>query len=382
MKWKLVIAVLLIGLMVACDESGDNPGENQSSALSNYFSIEGAELVSAKLPEASVSTTAPVIQSVSGNNSVINGGTNRISIESNSEYSKVIVGVKELTSGYYEFTPELKSTYVAAFVLQMSTELPQESFILVFAIVNATGEVSQYREINVALVESQVGALQVSCSWDLLNDIDLHVVNPEGVEVYYGNTGYDYGFDYVGLVNHYLGLNFEAGTSYDDIYDSLTEAQIDELDNLTASQLNQFRLDSTPGGNLDVDSNANCNIDHINNENIIYPTKADMVAGEYIVRVDFYSDCVGSGQTNYTVLARYNGALIQPSSSTNPYDGIFNAGEQDRGGSGSGVEVMRFTITDDQLKSASTEKICVFEFNNKSNIATKTINRINKMKNR
>ncbi len=117
---------------------------------------------------------------------------------------------------------------------------------------------------------------------------------------------------------------------------------------------------SDNGGELDVDSNADCYIDGINNENITYSENSIVDDGQYIVRVDLYSNCGISGGTNYIVTAYYNGDLISTSSGSNPYTGTFTASDEDSGSSGSGKTVMKFTI--DSNKSASTNRINLLSF--------------------
>jgi len=81
-----------------------------------------------------------------------------------------------------------------------------------------------------------VGELRVSLSWYNFDDLDLHVVTPEGKKIYFSNT-----------------------------------------------------KDFTTGGNLDVDMNAGGGSSREAVENIIFPHKRDMVEGVYEVRVNQYS---------------------------------------------------------------------------------------------
>ena len=97
------------------------------------------------------------------------------------------------------------------------------------------------------------GDVQVSVSWDTASDIDLHVVDPSGEEVYWGNPS------------------------------------------------------SRSGGQLLVDSNSACTIDGRQIENIKWAGTAP--GGVYTVRVDYWSSC-GVAQTNYTVTVK-NGASTQ-----------------------------------------------------------------------
>ena len=133
--------------------------------------------------------------------------------------------------------------------------------------------------------------MQINCSWDQPNDVDLHLVEPNGTEIFYGNA---------------ISQN---------------------------------------GAELDVDSNAGCSLDNINNENITYSDNDIVEAGEYIVRVDLWSNCNVTSSTNYVVTAYYNGHILTTNSNySNPYSGSFVPTDEDAGDLGSGVEVMRFNI--------------------------------------
>jgi len=56
---------------------------------------------------------------------------------------------------------------------------------------------------------------------------------------------------------------------------------------------------SAAGGRLDLDSNAECVIDNVNNENVFWAERM-APSGTYIVRVHNYQDCVQQ-PVNYTV---------------------------------------------------------------------------------
>jgi hypothetical protein len=97
------------------------------------------------------------------------------------------------------------------------------------------------------------GDVQVSVSWDAPSDVDLHVVDPFGEEIYYGNPV------------------------------------------------------SASGGQLDVDSNPACSIDGRQIENIRWGSRAP--GGNYTVRVDYWASCQVA-RTNFLVTVR-NGPSIQ-----------------------------------------------------------------------
>jgi len=145
------------------------------------------------------------------------------------------------------------------------------------------------------------GQLQVTLTWDQYNDLDLHVVQPDSEEIYYGHPT------------------------------------------------------SSEGGFLDIDSNAGCTIDSVNNEHVTYPDSAVILSGEYIVRVDMWSNCGVTSPTHYSVSARLNGVLIPVTSGQNPYNGVFQPDDADYGGMGSGIEVMRFQIQ-------GTDQVLLWEY--------------------
>jgi hypothetical protein len=123
------------------------------------------------------------------------------------------------------------------------------------------------------------GDVQVSLSWDTPTDVDLHLVEPGGFEIYYGTPF------------------------------------------------------SPSGGQLDLDSNPGCLIDGVNNENITYSGVAP--PGEYIVRVDFWESCGGLA-ANFVV-------TVTACGTTETYSGSFAPGSHSHGGLGSGREITRFT---------------------------------------
>ena len=110
------------------------------------------------------------------------------------------------------------------------------------------------------------------------SDVDLHVVDPSGEEVYYGHRR------------------------------------------------------SASGGELDLDSNAGCRIDGVRNENITWPI-GRAPRGQYIVRVDYWSSC-SAQQTNYTVRVISEGI-------NQTFSGSFTGGG-DQGGPGSGRQITTF----------------------------------------
>lgn len=298
------IALLLVFVIFSCKKD-EEPDPIEYNLNTEYFTVKDATYVQDEFPETS-SGTIPNIETINGNPSVIPGGSNPIAIQTNDDISKILVGVSGV-GGYFSLPEsEAKTAGDYLFYILMNQTLAVETFDIVIALQTDTGAVSEQETISVALVQAGTGKLQVSCAWDQLNDVDLHLVEPNSEEIYYGN-----------------GV-------------------------------------SANGGELDLDSNAGCYIDSVNNENITYDADAIVENGEYIVRVDFFANCEVTENTNYSVTAYYEGTLITPSTGTNPYQGSFMPNEENFGGLGDGVEVMKFSISG--AKSSEFENKSMYKF--------------------
>jgi hypothetical protein len=216
---------------------------------------------------------------VPSTNTAINGGSTMIAVSSTSEIVKIYVSVQG-SDGYWEVAVP-PGTTVADVLLTLAQQLPPQ-LVIVFEVVDAAGNVSAPVTVTTTIIQVKTGDVQVSVSWDVENDIDLHVVDPNGFEVYY------------------------------------------------ASDL------SPEEGELDLDSNPACTIDGIKNENILWPI-GKAPAGMYTVRVDNYDNCSSTAAT-YVVTVQKKGQAAQT------YMGTFAATDVgDSGGAGDGVLITTFT---------------------------------------
>lgn len=257
--------------IVASASSGDTHGERRAGA-------------------APPSGSGPRV-AATGNQRVINGGTMTLALSSDRPYSAVYLFVGGRTvglvgeaaggiDGHYEI--RLPSTQTSGSVLlSFPQDIALDQFDLQVAVAEASGAVGPYVSLSTTVQEVGTGDVQVTLSWDADSDVDLHVVGPGGEEIYYG------------------------------------------------------RRTGSNGAELDLDSNAGCDIDGVRNENITWPI-GRAPRGPYIVRVDYWSSC-GVERTNYTVRVN-NGGDVQI------VTGSFT-GPGDRGGSGSGRTVATFERT-------------------------------------
>ena len=261
--------------------------------------LVGGVFVPGSLPTAT-GAGAPEVAAVDSPSTIINGGTARLRLTLSdpaaaANVNRVLIKVPAATGfdGYFEAPVRREGNILIAeirldpdFVAPASTLHGEElatvgPIDVIVQLIDFLGRVghSILRRFDVQSVGS--GDVQVSLSWDTPTDVDLHLVEPAGgEEIFWGNPS------------------------------SLT------------------------GGMLDLDSNAGCSIDGVNNENITWATGSPL-SGEHIVRVDFWSDC-GGMPANYLVTTKVCGAV-------RTFPGSFAAGTADGGGSGSGREITRFT---------------------------------------
>ncbi len=295
MKTHRLLLMAFMGLALSLVFTGckkEDDEEQTNEIEKSYFTVENGNFENATFPAESESEQAPIINALNGNASVLEGGSNPLTIETTSSVKDVLIGVLGEKGYYYLPLESLKSVDAEILVILLfSQTFKTDSFVITLALRDNQGLVSVHETITVSRIEAGTGLLQVSCSWDRQNDVDLHLVEPSEEEIYYG---------------------------------------MDQSEN---------------GGYLDVDSNAGCEIDNINNENITYSEESIVENGTYIVRVDLYSNCDVSSKTNFTVTAWYQGQLVSATSGSNPYNGYFNPEDEDYGEEGSGTQVMKFTIS-------------------------------------
>jgi len=172
-------------------------------------------------------------------------------------------------------------TTIADVLLTLAQQLPPQIRI-VFEVVDSAGNVSAPETLVTTIVQVKTGDIQISVSWDVDNDIDLHVVDPNQFEIYYA----------------------------------------DKL--------------SPEGGELDLDSNAACVIDGTRNENVLWPV-GQAPHGTYTVRVDNYDNCAYTA-AHFVVTVQKKGQAAQT------FMGSFDATDLgDLGELGSGTPIASFT---------------------------------------
>lgn len=273
--------------------------------VNNYFTVDNATLVAKEMPNPTLDGTLEVMM----NPKVIPGGTSYVNVTSDIIPAKIIVGMKD-QKGYYEAAPNAQNG-VYSFVMVVNQDITlkdkETSFVVLVGLEDAAGNVSVITENSVELMNTVgTGKLQVSLSFDNAKDLDLHLIEPEQVDA----DGYEYS---------YSDRHIYYGNSL-----------------------------SRNGGELDLDSNAGCYIDDVNNENITYGDDAYVASGVYKVYVDLFENCDPQElPTNWVVSVFYNGSLIAAQSGGNPVSGTFPAdAESNFSALGNLQPAMTFVIPD------------------------------------
>jgi len=184
-------------------------------------------------------------------------------------------------------------------VLSFALALPAKSYDLIVRAVSASGVFGP--AAHVALDAQQTlpptGTLVVSLWWDTESDLDLHVVDANGTDVWAGNLN---------------SFDAYAATPTTD-----------------AGAWNE-------GGILDFDSNAACVLDGRCNENVVW--SATPPAGDYLARVDTFSLCE-SAAARWTVEAFLNGASLGRAKGES-----VASNQRFSKGKGSGLAALSFTV--------------------------------------
>lgn len=288
---------LLVVALFAIQFTSCSRDDEVSDLEKYYFSIENAVYNKGKFPSA---TTEVTIDGIDMSSQVMNGAMNYISVVTEKNIKKFFIGVKGV-KGFWEYissTMNDNSTDNTYIIPVMMSQLYTGNATIILSGLLDNGEVTTPVEKDVFYIETMPGAIEVKLAFSNNKDVDLHLYTPSGEHIYYGNRGGTY--------------------------------MTDEGEEVTYG--------------LDIDSNPGCYIDGVNKENIYIPSEL-IQSGTYTVVVDMYENCDPSIPTSWSIVARYQGDLITPTSGVNPASGVYPAGA----GNGDMTRVMTFTIDEKKL---------------------------------
>jgi hypothetical protein len=254
---KLGLAGLVV-LLGACDgEVKPNVFPAIDDVLSAVATLDGS--VSATLVEADAPAAVggPVAQ-LDGITVGINGGSLPITVSSTTPFNRVVLAADGLDN-HYELVLPSNVTSVDLVASVRPTANATDNLNLQYGLSAGSG-LGDYESHLVRIIRVATGDVQVSVVWDAPTDVDLRVTDPMGEEVYFGN------------------------------------------------------LNAQSGGFLDLDSNPACNIDGVNNENIVW-LSGEAPTGTYKVSLDYWSDC-SQPQSNWVVTVQSAGQPPQIFSGT------------------------------------------------------------------
>ena len=308
-KYLLSIGVCLMGIafILSCSKDDDkDSSKNVSTLEKEYFSIENANYVSGALPTANVAAISS--ENISYNDRALAGGMNFISVTSDTRIKRFYLGAKGV-DGYWSYVPSTTraedgaESYDYEIPIDYSTELDGDIVMFICA-EEEDGDITQPYEASITFVSSQSGDLEINLTFHPAKDIDLHLYMPDGEHIYYNNRG--------GYIINADGTESRWG--------------------------------------LDHDSNAGCDIDGLNNENIVIPAEA-VQQGTYTVEVNMYENCDEETGASWRIQARYRDEIIRPQTGSNPASGTYPSGDC----SGDHTKVMTFTIGSASAKTRAPQ---------------------------
>ncbi len=295
-----VFAILCSLAVAACGGGGGGGGSSEPTGVNDFVSgvqTDGGAVGSPRAgmpPDPSGGPTVTADDEVT----IIPGGSVPIDVSADGPFTSVVVsiidfgpvssgaqsrgsatGEGQIIDGFFQVDLANAASSVRL-ELTAPQSLANREFSYRFQVVAPDGRVSLVALTKANRVDVGTGDVQVSIAWDALSDVDLHVIDPFGDEIFFG-------------------VPF-----------------------------------SESGGVLDLDSNPACAIDGINNENITWPSGA-APRGEYIVRVEYFDSC-NVPATNYVVTINFGGR-------TQTVRGTLT-GPGTSGGPGAGTTVATFTF--------------------------------------
>lgn len=251
---------------------------------------------------------------VSANGEALPGGATIINITTPELIDRFYIAISGQEGYYIKYTDEPVSdggNYLYRLLLMLPQAWNHDVYVKVGGFTQ-DGRAFACQDLHIRYHEAETGALQVSLTFDNAKDVDLHLYTPSNVHYFYGNKG--------GYLTDSNGNRVYAG--------------------------------------LDVDSNAGCNIDNINCENITLPEEM-LEEGEYRVVVDMYKNCDPSIPTGWSCVATRGGQLISNklSSYGNPASGVYPV----RQSNGDMTVVMRFNVKEVSGSRVAERKQYIFE---------------------
>jgi hypothetical protein len=253
------VLVALVGLACGCGAASPSLGLQANVRVADAQYVPGAMPASTDGPQV-LSASLGMQSFVAGWNDQTMVGTLdplaasvAIGLDGDAGYWIVVAGVPETEA------PTIPTFHAS---LSFAASMPHGPATIVTRAVDRDGNFGPPRPLSIEITSPPApeGALVISLEWDTPSDLDLHVHDPNGVELWSRSPG-----------------------------------------------------SSRTPGRLDADSNAHCAIDGRNQENVVYPTAPP--SGIYQVRVDVPSLC-SAVVAHWRVEVLQDGTVTQSSAGT------------------------------------------------------------------
>lgn len=262
--------------VLACTLAACTQGASNDSALAAKMRVANAQFVAGASP---VAADGPDVEALSLlTNTIWPGCSDKplagalgstatataLALDGDSGYWLVAAGVPDVAAPNF---PTFRAN--AAF----STTLAPGTYALEVRAIDGTGNFGAPRRQTLTALPappsaSVTGALVVTLTWDTEADLDLHVVDPLGNEIFHGAPRSTSATE--------PGASTDAGSN-----DGV--------------------------GVLDLDSNAQCVIDGLRREDVVWAS--DPPSGDYLVRVDAASLC-GAATADWKVEVTHDGSSL------------------------------------------------------------------------
>ena len=240
---RLVLIAAACAVLAACGAEPLVPTYTITDFITNVTARNGTVIGVVHDTEAPAPLNGPA-PTIAGIATVVNGGSTRVSVGTqDADFQRVFIWTPS-ARGHYEVLLSGGAT-LEDLVLSVARTVHAGNLRLRYQIESLAAEPGPYAEQTLSVINVGTGDVQISVAWTGASDVDLHVFDPSGEEIYYANK--------------------------------------------TAAS----------GGTLDLDSNPACAIDNKNNENIVFPT-GSAPSGDYRVVVDYYDDC-GVARSDWVV---------------------------------------------------------------------------------
>lgn len=260
-------------LSAAMTLGGCTGGASNDPALTSLMRIQGAQFVAGPMPTAQAGPDVASIDLLT--NTIWPGCSNKPFKGSLGEAATAATLALSGDEGYWIVSaggPDVSTPTLPTFraTASFSTALAPGAYYLEAHAVDSVGKLGPPKVQTLtalAMAPSRVvnGELVVTLTWDTEADVDLHVLDPLGNEIYHGAPS---------------SLDpFAHGTS----------------------------VSNASPGVLDVDSNADCRVDGFRQEDVIWA--GSLPSGHYVVRVDTPSLC-GLASAHWTVSVTLHAALL------------------------------------------------------------------------